>query len=100
MLSIPVTFPDDCYRVAYAIGNDNQQATGDLNLIALYYFLRVEGYSYLWKLKQHRYLVRATRTVQFRIKDIDFFKDGKILPKISNLDDFLEVDSTTMKITN
>jgi len=42
----------------------------------------------------------ATRTVQFRIKDFVFFKDGTILYKSSSLEEFLEADSATMKISN
>jgi hypothetical protein len=45
-------------------------------------------------------MVRATRTVQFKVKDVGFWKDGKILPRRSSLSDLLQADAATMKITN
>ena len=37
---------------------------------------------------------------KFRIKDVGFFKDGKILPKTSSLDLILTTYLKTMKISN
>ena len=43
---------------------------------------------------------RATRTVQFAIGHIGFFKDNAILPRNSPLHILLTADSCTLKITN
>jgi len=45
-------------------------------------------------------MVHATRTVQFRVQDVGFWKDGHILPRNSPLSLLLQVDPATMKITN
>ena len=44
--------------------------------------------------------VRAMRTIQFRVKDIGFFKDGKILPRNSPLNILETADQCTLKISN
>jgi hypothetical protein len=43
---------------------------------------------------------RATRTIQFTVGDIGFFKNNKILPRQSSLKVLLTADSCTLKITN
>ena len=43
---------------------------------------------------------RATRTVQFAVENVGFFKDGKILTRTSNLNILLTADACTLKITN
>ena len=42
--------------------------------------------------------IRAARKVQFSVENVGFFKDNKILPRGSNPDILLTVDSCTMKI--
>jgi hypothetical protein len=44
--------------------------------------------------------VNATRTKQFLVKNIGFFKNGKIVPRSSPLATLLSCDAATMKITN
>ena len=44
--------------------------------------------------------VRATRTVQFHVGDIGFFKNGKVLSRRASLNTLLQADSATLKITN
>jgi len=45
-------------------------------------------------------MVRATRTIQFRVCDVGFWKDNTILSRKSTLRLLLSADSATMKITN
>ena len=45
-------------------------------------------------------MVRATRTIQFRVCDVGFWKDNTILSRNSTLNLLLSADSATMKITN
>ena len=43
---------------------------------------------------------RATRTIQFSVGNVGFFKDGKILTRKSSLATLLQADSCTLKISN
>ena len=77
------------------------QATGDLINIAFYYLLRCGEYTAPRYVKRKDGTTRrATRTKQFCIGDVGFWKDGKILPRSSPLPVLLEAQSATLKITN
>ena len=80
--------------------NPHQQAVGDLTVIAFYYLLRSGEYTKPRLVKRNGKMVRATRTVQFRVQDVGFWKDGHILPRNSPLSLLLQADAATMKITN
>ena len=43
---------------------------------------------------------RATRTQQFRVQDVGFFKDGKVVSRASPLPVLLSADAATLKISN
>lgn len=73
---------------------------GDLALIGFYYLLRSGEYTKPRYAVVNGKKVRATRTRQFRVKDVGFFKDGKILPRSSDLHTLLTADSATLKISN
>ena len=45
-------------------------------------------------------MVQVTRTVQFRVQDVGFWKNGRILPQHSPLKLLLTADAATMKILN
>ena len=99
-LAIPVTVPYECYRRAYATTNHKAQATADLCIIAFFYLLRVGEYTTPRTVRRNGQQVRATRTIQFRVQDVGFFKDGKLLPRTSPLAALLEADAATLKISN
>jgi hypothetical protein len=44
--------------------------------------------------------IRATRTVQFMVSNVGFFKDGKIISRSSPLEVLLSCDAATLKINN
>ena len=72
-----------------------------LTIVAFYYYLLRSGeYTKPRKVKRNGIMVRGTRTVQFKVKDVGLWKDGKILPRRSSLSDLLQADAATMKITN
>ena len=76
------------------------RAVTDLSTIAFYYLLRVGEYTRPRYVRKGKRWVKATWTVQFRLQDIGFFKEGKILPRSSSLQDLLAADGATLKISN
>ena len=99
-LAVPISVPEECQQAAYQTNNDHTRASGDLAIIAFYYLLRVGEYT-----KPKIRLVngqnkRLTRTIQFSIKNIGFFKDNKILPRRSKLSVLKTAESCTLKISN
>ena len=99
-MAVPVEVPQMAQKLGCASGCPLQEATGHLAVIAFYFLLRSGEYTKPRKVKRNGKMVRATRTVQFRVRDIGFWKDGKILPRRSPLSLLLQADSATMKITN
>ena len=106
-LAVPVEVPHAAYKAAYTTSCKIEKAKADLALIAFYYLLRVGEYT------KPKYTVvngvkrRTTRTKQFSIGNIGFFKDDTLLKVVDengklllSLDELLEATSATMKITN
>ena len=69
-------------------------------LVAFYYLLRVGEYTRPRFVKHGNQLRRATRTVQFTLGCVGFFKDGMLLPRSSPLELLLTADSATLRIIN
>jgi hypothetical protein len=65
----------------------------DLCVIAFFFLLRVGEY----KIPASK---RKTRTVQFRVGDIVFWKNNIIIPNLSPLQTLLTADGATMNIDN
>ena len=99
-LAVPVAVPEECFKLAYTSNDPLNNAVGDLALIAFYYLLRVGEYTKPKLRVINGKTKRATRTQQFKIKNIGFFKNNKILPRRSKLHELLQADSCTLKITN
>ena len=99
-LAVPVAVPEACFKIAYQTNNPINHAVGDLALIAFYYLLRVGEYTKPKLRVINGKTKRATRTQQFRVENIGFFKNNKILPRNSKLKELLTADSCTLKITN
>lgn len=99
-MAVPKDVPEAALALAYAVGTNRTEAVGDLTIVAFYYLLRSGEYTKPRKVKRNGIMVRATRTVQFKVKDVGFWKDGKILPRRSSLSALLQADAATMKITN
>jgi hypothetical protein len=98
---VPVSIPNECFKIGLAATNNPKtQATGCLSLIAFYYLLRVGEYTKPRMVQRNGKSVRATRTVQFSLKNIGFFKGGKIVPRSSPLELLLTCDAATLKINN
>ena len=100
-LAVPISIPNECFQLATTCHNDpKQEAAGCLSLIAFYYLLRVGEYTKPRMIKRYGKQVRATRTVQFSLRNIGFFKNGKIIPRSSPLAMLMTCDAATLKINN
>ncbi len=81
------------------MGTPHAQAIGDLALIAFYYFLCIGKYTVKGKRNNTK------QTVQFKFKDISFFKRNKAgtlvcLPKDAPPSLIMMADSATLKLDN
>ena len=76
-----------------------QQAVGDLIIVAFYYLLRIGEYTTKGK------RTKQTRTRQFRVQDVTFFRRDKTgfllaLPPSASDDSILNADAATLRISN
>lgn len=99
-LAIPISVPNVCFNNAQTSSDPCTQATGCMILIAFYYLLRVGEYTKPKYTTRNGKQVRATRTVQFMVGNVGFFKHGKQIPRSSSLPTLLSCDAATLKITN
>jgi hypothetical protein len=76
------------------------EAIGCLAIVAFYYLLRVGEYTLPRTVLKNGKRVHATRTRQFTVMNVGFFKNDKIVSRSSSLDTLLDCDSATLKITN
>jgi hypothetical protein len=79
--------------------SEKVKAVGDLALIAFYFLLRIGEYTSKGTRNESK------RTVQFRVKDVTFFKkdkNGKLrqLPRNAADKDILSADAVTLKLDN
>jgi hypothetical protein len=96
-LAVPVTVPNMCLAMGYKTTDTKKQAIGDLAIMAFYYLLRVGEYTKSTRKKQKS---NSKRTIHFKVRDIGFFKNNKILSRNNPLHILLTADSCTLKITN
>ena len=99
-LALPVAVIIQCYATAYATKDARQKASADLSIIAFFYLLRVGEYTAPRQVKRNGRLVRATRTIQFRVQDVGFWKNQQQLDRNLPLKVLLAADSATLKISN
>ncbi len=98
---VPITDPNYWYKATRNVKNEIVKAAGELSLIiAFYYLLQVGECTKPHYVYRNNKKIRATRTQQFTVGNVGFFRDGKILPRSSSLDVLLIADSATLKITN
>ena len=98
-IAIPVQVINQCLKAGYTNTCPIKRAIADLSVIAFFYLLRVGEYTKPTLSKKHKNK-RATRTVQFKIQDIGFFKNNKILERNTPIQQLTTADSCTLKITN
>ena len=68
-------------------------AVADLATIAFFYLLRVGEYTMPSS-------TRKTRTVQFRVQDVTFYRNGLVIPTTAPLHSLLEADGVALCISN
>lgn len=99
-IAVPITVPNHCMEQGLKSSSPKQQAVGCLVLIAFYYLLRVGEYTKPQFVTRNGQKVRATRTVQFTVGNIGFWKGDKVLPTTSDLKTLLTATGATLKISN
>ena len=99
-LAVPVELPEMAAHLAYLTKNEHAHAVGDLITIAFYFLLRSGEYTKPRMVQRNGEMVHATRTKQFRVMDVGFWKDGRILSRHSPLQELEQADSVTLKISN
>ena len=99
-LAVPVSVPHTCFKAGLLSQNTKIMACGCLANIAFYFLLRVGEYTKPRFIIRNGQKVRATRTIQFSVGNVGFFKNGKIIPRNSPLDLLITSDAATLKISN
>ena len=99
-LAVPVSIPKTAYNTYLNCGDPVSKRTACLIIVAFYYLLRVGKYTRPQFTMQNGKRVPATRTKQFIIRNVGFFKDGKSVARTSPLEKLLTADIAVLKITN
>lgn len=99
-LAVPVTVPHESYVTHINDTDPILRRLSCLMLVAFYFLLRVGEYT------KPRYAIRngkkvpATRTKQFTVENVGFFKNGTTIPRTSPLSVLRTADLAVLKITN
>ncbi len=102
MLPVEADVPDLLVEMGYRKGGSTHtQATGDLAMIAFYYLLQIGEYT----VKGKKNNTKTKQTVQFKLKDLKFFKKNKpgtlvCLPNNAPTSMIMTADSATLKSDN
>jgi hypothetical protein len=98
-LAVPITLPNMCYKSAMLSQCPATQTSGQLCIIAFYFLLRVGEYTQPRFVLRNGKKHRCTRTKQFTVGNVGFFKNDRVLPRDSPLDVLLTADAATLKIS-
>ena len=100
-LAIPVLVPKHMLKKGRTLNTEHALAVGNLSIIAFFFLLRIGEYTRpAMNMKSKTPRNNTKRTVQFRVGDVGFFKNGRILKRSSPLCILLTADECTLKITN
>lgn len=99
-LAVPNSVPHEAFDFGSKSQCPFQFAQGCLAVIGFYFLLRSGEYTKPRYIHRNGRQVRASRTKQFTVGDVGFFKNGKVLPRSSPLNILRTADSATLKITN
>lgn len=97
---MPVSLVKHITKTYGSSPNPLTAATADLVEVAFFYLLRVGEYTNPRRVKVNGKWQRATRTRQFRVQDVGFFKNGEVFLRSYPLKVLLTADSATLKISN
>ena len=97
-LAVGVDVPELCCKAARRKKSARARAIGDLILIAFYFLLRIGEYTRKARRNESK------QTVQFRMKDVLFFKkrDGRLcqLPPNAPKEAIMSADGATLRLSN
>ena len=99
-LAVPVSVPATAYTNLLNNTDPMLKRIGCLMLVAFFYLLRVGEYTRPRFVVLNGKRVPATRTKQFVVGDVGFFKNGKVIKRSSSLAQLLDADLAVLKITN
>ena len=100
-LALPISITNDCCAKVLLSKSPYIQATGDLIIIDFYYLLLCGEYTTLLYVQlRDGTLMRSTRTKQFMLGDVGFWKGGCKISLNSPLHLLLQAELPTLKITN
>ena len=74
------------------------RATGELKIIAFYFLLHIGEYTMPSRIHE-RCDDRLTRTIQFTVGNVNFWRNGLLLDN-TNAKDISNADEATIKLTN
>ena len=98
--AVPITLPKHYFKAALLSSGALVYTIVCLAITAFFYILCVGEYTkpqYVIRVGKH---VRATRTQQFPVVDVGYFKDGHIFPRSSPIKVLLMSDSATLKFSH
>ena len=99
-LAVPVTVPHTAYANNVTNLDPILCRIGCLVLVAFYFLLRVGEYTKPRFVVRNGKKVTAKRTKQFVVGNIEFSKDGVVIPRASPRDVLLTADLAVTKISN
>ena len=99
-LAVPVTVPHKHYQQSIGATDPLHKRVGCLMMVAFYFLLRVGEYTKPRLARRGGKMVPATRTKQFTVGNVGFFREGKLIARTESLDQLLTADLATLKITN
>ncbi len=88
------------FEMAHKKNHPFHSTVADLGLIAFYYLLRVGEYTQGPSSNRKDKPNNRKRTVNFKVHDVGFFKNGRRLSRYSSLKKLYTADSCTLKISN
>ena len=99
-LAFTVTLPHKAYTDGLASPDPFISRTGCLIPVAFYFLLRVVEYTKTKTSIENCKRVSATRTKQFVVGNVGFFRNGVLMPRKSPLDVPLTEDLDVLKFSN
>jgi len=99
-LAVPVTVAKRAFTEVIHAKDPFQKHVGLLIMVAFYFLLRVGEYTQPRYVQQNGKRVLATRTKQFTVGNVGFYKNGRVVSRSSALKTLLTCDIALLKITN
>ena len=99
-LAVPVVVAHSAFGTFASSPSPSVRRTSCLVIVAFYFLLRVGEYIKPRRVRRNGKMVPATRTCQFTVGNVGFFREGRVIPRTAPLSDLLQADLATLKIRN